>query len=217
MILAANTLRGRTSRPLRRRLAVVLGCVIMLIGGASIAQSVYMSGKAALAQILLQRAWTKTLDGETSVKPWNWADTWPVAKISVPRLDRSRIVLSGFSGQVLAFAPGLLEQGAVPGQPGMAVIAAHRDTHFKFLKNIEIGDRVDITSADGVTTVFEITETQIVQASSSGLVTDGQTPRIALVTCFPFDAVVQGDQRFVAIGEIVPDSETEENKRWLRE
>ena len=42
------------------------------------------------------------------VKPWSWADTWPVARIIVPRIGRSAIALAGASGQALAFGLGVL-------------------------------------------------------------------------------------------------------------
>jgi sortase A len=41
------------------------------------------------------------------VKPWPWADTWPVARIAVPRLSVQAVVLAESSGQALAFAGGL--------------------------------------------------------------------------------------------------------------
>lgn len=49
--------------------------------------------KAQLAQVLLQRAWAGTLAGQRDVKPWPWADTWPVARLVVPSLGIDQIVL----------------------------------------------------------------------------------------------------------------------------
>ena len=87
----------------------------------------------------------------TSTKPWSWADTWPVARIEVKRIGASAIVLAGSSGQALAFGPGHVELTADAGERGIAVYSAHRDTHFRFLRNVKIGDEIDVTRDDGKT------------------------------------------------------------------
>jgi sortase A len=92
--------------------------------------------------------------------------------------------------------------GPKPGEPGLAIIAAHRDTHFRFLKHVRIGDEIAVTDAAGKTRVFVIAETRIVKADRSGLEVEGGPPRLALVTCWPFDAQRRGDDRFVAIAEL---------------
>lgn len=183
-----------------RRLAVILALAVGAAGLADIAGGATIKAKAVLAQALLERAWALTLKGETQVKPWPWADVWPVLKIEAPRQKMSAIALSGVSGEAMAFGPGVMEGGvAVPGEPGLAVIAAHRDTHFRFLKNVKIGDEIIVTNAKGEHIAFVISETRIVDAAQSGLYTDGPEPKIALVTCWPFDALRRGDQRFVAV------------------
>ena len=66
----------------------------------------WIHAKAMLAQSLLETAWSETLRTGKEVKPWPWADTWPVARLTVPRLGIRRIVLAGASGSSLAFGPG---------------------------------------------------------------------------------------------------------------
>lgn len=186
----------------RRRGFAGLALVFLLTGSWLVGDGLYIKAKAGLAQILLDRAWSRTLAGTQAARPWSWADTWPVAKLEVPRLGESSIVLDSVSGQAMAFGPGLM-RGPAPGDPGLAIISAHRDTHFRFLKNIQIGDVIIVTRDSGHTITFQITETRIVDANRSGLYQITDTARLALVTCWPFDALQQGSQRFVAIAETV--------------
>jgi sortase A len=51
----------------------------------------------------------------------------------VPRLGVDEIVLSGGSGEAMAFGPSLIPGSGRLGERGTAVFAAHRDTHFAFL------------------------------------------------------------------------------------
>ena len=114
-------------------------------------QGVYIHAKALLAQVLLERAFTETVATGRDDKPWSWADTWPVARIEVKRIDASAIVLAGSSGQALAFGPGHVELTPDAGERGVAVYSAHRDTHFRFLRDVAIGDEIDVTRRDGKT------------------------------------------------------------------
>lgn len=192
---------GLRTSPRKLALLLLIG-LIAEAGAAEFAGGLYIKGKAEMAQLLLARAWTRTLEGEAAAKPWPWADVWPVAKVTAPRLKKSAIVLSGASGQAMAFGPGLMAGAPAPGEPGLAIIAAHRDTHFRFLKDVVAGDRIDVVNEMGKQTSFVVTGTKIVRADQSGLVFDGDEPRLALVTCWPFEATRRGDLRFVVFGDI---------------
>src|SRR5205807_4760192 len=122
-----------------------------------------------LAQVLLQRAFTETIATGRETKPWAWADTWPVARIGVKRLNARAIVLAGSSGQALAFGPGHVELTADAGERGVAVYSAHRDTHFRFLKDVAIGDEIEITRGDGKRFRYRADATSIVRFDASGI------------------------------------------------
>ena len=77
--------------------------VLTLIGLILFGDGAYIHAKAWLAQVLLARAFDRSVANGMAVKPWSWADTWPVARIEVKRIGASAIVLEGTSGQALAF------------------------------------------------------------------------------------------------------------------
>ncbi|GAB4537443.1 MAG: class GN sortase [Parvularculaceae bacterium] len=170
-----------------------------LTGAAMLAYASYMPAKAALAQILLQRAWTEAQAGRDA-RPWPWADATAIAEIRAPRLGKRQIVLSAASGEAMAFAPGHMRATPLPGDPGVSIIAAHRDTHFRFLRNLQIGDLLEV-SRDGRIIAFRVTELRVVRWDRSGIDAAAPGRRLALVTCYPFDAVARGPLRYVVIGE----------------
>ena len=65
--------------------------VALVVGAWELGQGAWIHARAWVAQALLKRAWVRTAAGETRVKPWPWADTWPVARIEIPRLGKSAI------------------------------------------------------------------------------------------------------------------------------
>src|SRR6266487_7135063 len=171
--------------------------LLALIGLILFSQGAYIHAKALLAQVLLERAFDETIATSHPTKPWSWADTWPVARIEVKRIHASTIALSGSSGQALAFGPGHVELTPDAGERGVAVYSAHRDTHFRFLKDIAIGDEIDITRSDGTIFHYRADDASVVRFDASGIdpLTDGY--ELVLSTCWPFDAVTPGPARYV--------------------
>jgi sortase A len=202
----ASGARGRRGQHGR-----ICACVALLaLGAALLAAGVWLPLKAAVAEELLNRAWTTARAGGGAVRPWPWADTWPVARLRLPPSASAEplIVLAGASGRGLAFAPGLLDGSALPGEPGVAVIAAHRDTHFHALARLALGDRFEIERADGEMFAYVVTGIEILDTRTASLRLDALDSVVALVTCYPFDALVPGGTlRYVVTGELTLDDD----------
>src|SRR5690606_40259958 len=101
----------------------------------------YLHAKAWVAQALIARAWQQNRsEGRALARPWAWADTTAVARITFVGQARSMIVLAGDSGRVLAFGPGHRTGTTLPGEAGNSVISGHRDTHFRILERVVGGE-----------------------------------------------------------------------------
>lgn len=185
--------------PTNRRSGLWTGAAALfaLLGLVLVGQGLWIHAKALLAQVLLERAFEQTLASGAPVKPWPWADTWPVARIEFPRLGTSVIVLAGSSGQALAFGPGHVEGTPDAGEDGVAVYAAHRDTHFAFLREVVVGDEIVVTRADGTSVRFRMSGSEVVRWDRSGIDAAAPGRQLALVTCWPFDARTTGPMRYV--------------------
>jgi len=179
------------------RIGVAVIAAALVFGLSQIGQGVYIKIKAQAAQVLLERAWGRAMAGESTPKPWPWADTWPVARIEAPRLRQSAIVLMGASGEAMAFGPGHISHTPLPGMSGTSVIAAHRDTHFAFLKDVKTGDELYVTNADGSRYDFKVSGFEVVNAGASGIEPLAPGHNLALVTCWPFDSNESSPLRYV--------------------
>lgn len=188
-----------------RRGRVLLACLLLLAGAASTAQAGWIWAKALLAQHLMRTAWQKTLDGEERVRPWPWADTFPVARLVAPRHGVDLIVLDGVSGRSLAFGPGYLNGSAAPGTAGNTVLAGHRDTHFRFLASITPGEELRLETPAGEVRSYRVKTARVVDENDPHATDPAGPSRLTLVTCFPFDAVVPGGPlRYVVTAEPAP-------------
>jgi len=202
--LAVASVLARAMPRLRRiGITLPIAAALAVGGGWLVGQAAWIHAKALLAQILLERAFAQTLATGRDVKPWAWADTWPVARVSVPRLGESAIVLSGASGQALAFGPGHVARTPAAGEPGTAVYSGHRDTHFAFLGDVVLGDEIRVTRRDGRNLRFRVTGTSVARWDASGIDPDAAGRNLVLVTCWPLDARFSGPLRYLVHAELV--------------
>ena len=178
--------------------ALCLGLSVVLFG-----QSAWIFAKAQLAQVLLERAFSQSISSGVPVKAWGWADTWPVARLEISRIQASAIVLHGSSGEALAFGPALLNETSRIGERGTAVISAHRDTHFAFLRDVKVGDLISITRDDGLVFTYRVRGTSIADWNKSGIDRHANGFNLVLSTCYPFSAITPGPLRYLVHAELV--------------
>jgi len=186
----------------RGRMRVLALIVVALIGAAAFGNGAWLYAKASLGQWLLQRAWSEARAIGAPVKPWPWADTHPVARLIAPSADADELVLAGASGRTLAWGPGHLDDSAPLGGSGNAVVSAHRDTHFRFVRTLADGDELIVELPDGVRRHYRVRARYVADVGTLRLPRTTLVPTLTLVTCYPFDALLPGGPlRYVVIAE----------------
>lgn len=132
------------------------------------------------------------------------ADGTPLGEIRVDRLGLSAVVAQGESDLILERAVGHLARTALPGEEGNVVLAGHRDTFFRPLKDIRAGDEItlrtrtrDVEYLVESTSVVKPTDVQVIEP------TGGHT--LTLITCFPFYYVGSAPNRFIVFAREVED------------
>jgi LPXTG-site transpeptidase (sortase) family protein len=119
-----------------------------------------------------------------------------VGKLEIPRLGLSVMVSEGTSARVLRRGAGHLSNTPLPGANGNAAFAAHRDRHFRPLREINPGDDLVFTGIDG-TYKYRVASTEIVEPHEVRVLAPTEEPSITLVTCFPFSYVGNAPKRFI--------------------
>jgi len=188
-----------------RRLIQAGLAAICVAGLGLIGQALWIPAKAQVAQWLLADAWERSVQSGEAVKPWPWADHWPVARLHMDEMDIDQIVLAGDTGSVLAFGPGENMQAKAL-EFGARIISGHRDTHFAFLRDVAVGQTLSL--ADGRSqTRYRIESIQVVDSAKVRLRPEAYPDGLMLVTCYPFDALrAGGTQRLVVMASPVDKS-----------
>lgn len=165
---------------------------LLLVAAATVgfSNAAWITLKAELAQVLIKQAWTETLQTGVKVKPWQWADTWPVGRIIHPNSNTDLFILEGAQGNALAFGPGRHINAGELGS-GSSVIGGHKDTHFAFLEKVKVGDALQLQTPDGIWHPYRIAAKRIADIKNQTLNVQLNQKRLYLVTCYPFHTIAQ--------------------------
>jgi LPXTG-site transpeptidase (sortase) family protein len=128
-----------------------------------------------------------------------------LARLDVPSVKLRTTVLEGSDDATLARGSGHIEDTPLPGERGNMGIAGHRDTVFRPLRHIQVGDPMDLTTSDRVYH-YRISKTLIVQPEDVYVLDPTPQPTLTLVTCYPFEFVGHAPRRFIVQAELVEET-----------
>jgi sortase A len=126
-----------------------------------------------------------------------------VGRIEIPRLNLSTVVFEGADDDQLERGAGHLPGSALPGNRGNTVLAAHRDTFFRPLRSIRVGDRVKIHQPHG-DSVYIVKAAWIVEPDQVDVLKPTAEPALTLITCYPFRYIGPAPERFVVRAVLAP-------------
>lgn len=158
--------------------------------GAGVAEFLY----AEFQQQSLNQAWSSAKAAVPVAPPE--LPSGVVARISFDRLRRAVIVLGDEDPENLKKGPVWLRATSGFSGRGNAVVAGHRDTHFRFLQDVQLGDRFTVEDGKGQT-LYRINEIRIVSPEDRSLLSPVSEQVVTLVTCYPFHAVGPASRRMI--------------------
>jgi len=119
-----------------------------------------------------------------------------VGRMEIPRLSLSTVVFEGADPDVLERGAGHLPGSALPGDRGNTVLAAHRDTFFRSLRGIQVGDLVRIHRPQR-DTAYIVQSARVVEPNEVDVLNPTAEPALTLITCYPFRFIGPAPERFV--------------------
>jgi sortase A len=125
-----------------------------------------------------------------------------VGRIEIPRLHLSAVIFEGTSDSTLAGGVGHLTGSTAPGHRGNVVLAAHRDTFFRSLREIQKGDNIAVTTPAGVFS-YVVESTAVTDPDDTTVIKPTLGDVLTLVTCYPFSYVGNAPERFIVRGRAV--------------
>ncbi len=126
----------------------------------------------------------------------------PLAVLRVPRLKIEVPVLEGTDEFSLNRGVGWIGGTARPGDTGNAGIAGHRDGFFRSLKDVKIGDTVEVETL-AASHHYRVDEIEIVNPSDTAVLGPRAADSVTLITCYPFYFMGNAPFRFIVHASVV--------------
>jgi sortase A len=179
----------RMRRAARRVARVLLAAGLLALGYAA-----YIVVDAKAYQAIEQRRFERARE-DAAVAP-ALVVGGAIGEIQIPRLGLAAIVAQGDSSAILQRAVGHLADTALPGESGNVVLAGHRDTFFRPLKHVHVGDAITLKTRGG-DFEYRVESTAVVPPSDVRVLqpTSGRT--LTLITCYPFSYLGSAPDRFI--------------------
>jgi len=179
--------------------------VLLLVALATLGYALGSVGGAALYQDYESHQLDEVLRG---AHPTSQANARPVARrvlgrLEIPTLGVSTIVREGEDARTLQLAVGHIAGTALPGSRGNMGLAGHRDTFFRRLREIDVGDVIRLVAVEGTFT-YVVESTRIVDPGDVWVLDPTPEPSLTLVTCYPFTYVGTAPERFIVKARLVP-------------
>ncbi len=141
--------------------------------------------------------WSRTWKGgSASATRAEVKDSGLIGRLEIPRLGMQAIVAEGTDSGTLRRAVGHVPMTSLPGEEGNVALAGHRDSFFRPLRLVQLGDRVRMTTPDGVFT-YRVESKLVVRPGDSEVLAPSETPTLTLITCYPFQYVGSAPDRFI--------------------
>jgi sortase A len=126
-----------------------------------------------------------------------------LGQLDVPRIGLSVIVLEGDDERTLRLAVGHLPDTPRPWEEGNAALAGHRDSFFRPLERLRVGDAISLLTRHG-SFHYRVRSFRVVAPDAVWVLEPSQGVHLTLITCYPFRYVGSAPQRFVVQAERVP-------------
>lgn len=120
----------------------------------------------------------------------------PLARLEIPKVKLTVMVLEGNDAKALRLGAGHIPGTAWLGSPGNVGVAAHRDTFFRPLKHVRVGDEIVLTALDGVYR-YRVQSLKVVTPQNVQVLEPTRGESLTLVTCYPFEFVGSAPYRFI--------------------
>jgi sortase A len=195
-----------------RKLGVLLVCVGAALCAVYLVPTVYGAAMShlAVAQFRAQggtnrlwdsariRAYQKTLG--VSFAP-------PEAILRIPKIGLEVPVLEGTSDLILNRGVGHVAGTALPGEQGNVAITGHRDGFFRPLKDVALGDTIEVQrGAGGQVDRYVVRNIKIVYPNDTSVLSKTTDSTLTLITCYPFYFVGSAPQRYIVQASLLPGS-----------
>ena len=177
---------------------------LMMTGAGLLGYVGYAYWQTARSQARLETEWARQAGSVSAAAASSQPVVSPqqlLTRVLIPKIKLDAIVVEGTSSRQLSEGPGHLGQTAMPGEPGNAVITAHRDTFFRHIYELDKGDEITVLR-NGQTFRFAVTSKKVVKPDDVSVLRPTPDAQLTLITCYPTYYIGPAPERLVVFSKL---------------
>jgi sortase A len=125
-----------------------------------------------------------------------------IGSLTIPALKQKLPIFQGTDEEELTKGVGHFSQSVLPGEKDNCVLSGHRDTVFRKLGHLKIGDQLIVQTSAGIFT-YEVNGTRIVHEDDKTVIVPTDNAVLTLTTCYPFNAIGNAPDRYIVSSALV--------------
>lgn len=192
----------------RRNIPVVL----VILGALLLAYVSWSYGSMYVEQRRLAREWERQQQAAATTQPNQDGEAVKVSyddgltKLSAAKINLESVVVEGTSHRDLLVGPGHLKDTPAPGETGNAVISGHRDTFFRHIGDLVMGDEI-VVQRGGKTFRYKVTGKKVVEPTDMSVIKPTKDAEMTLITCYPTYYIGPAPKRLVVFSKLVDEDQ----------
>lgn len=192
----------------RRNIPVVL----VILGTLLLAYVSWSYGSMYVEQRRLAREWERQQQAAATTQPNQDGEAVKVSyddgltKLSAAKINLESVVVEGTSHRDLLVGPGHLKDTPAPGETGNAVISGHRDTFFRHIGDLVMGDEI-VVQRGGKTFRYKVTGKKVVEPTDMSVIKPTKDAEMTLITCYPTYYIGPAPKRLVVFSKLVDEDQ----------
>ncbi len=197
----------------KRKILLILSAFLFLIGLFFATTNAFTMIKTYVLYKQTKDEFKESVDKETEKKLEQKKRNEPLYKtypkfgdemgtLTIPRINAKIPIFHGTNEDELSKGIGHYAKSVLPGERDNSVLAGHRDTVFRQLGDVKLGDQLIVTTSAGTFT-YEVRKIRIVDKDDRTVIIPKPRPTLTVSTCYPFRYIGPAPQRYVLVAGLV--------------
>ncbi|PQD96211.1 class D sortase [Pradoshia eiseniae] len=123
-------------------------------------------------------------------------------ELIIPKISASLPIVEGTDEDELEKGVGHYANSVLPGEKDNSVLSGHRDTVFRRLGEVGVGDLLKVKTTAGEFT-YKVRQVRIVDADDRTVIVPKPRATLTVTTCYPFDYIGDAPERYILVGTLI--------------
>ncbi len=183
---------------------IVLGIIIISFAGWELTKQTFLLTKTMATNYkpdMPQRKFTVE-NKDKKMQIHRFASGEVMGEVIIPSISLKYPLIHGTLDEHLAKGIGHYAGSVYPGEGGNVIISGHRDTVFRNLGDLKMGDTITINTSYGSYT-YKASSTRIVDKNDRTVIVPSDKEMLTMTTCYPFSYIGSAPKRYIVIAQFV--------------